>query len=57
MAEKKKEDSIRLSADAEKKSREISERESFVNKELDEALPALEKAKASVNGIKKDDLG
>jgi hypothetical protein len=42
MAEKKKEDSIKLSGEAEKKGKEIAERELVVNKELDEALPALE---------------
>jgi len=36
--------------------KEISTREANVNKELDEALPALENAKSCVSGIKKADL-
>ncbi|CAD8134930.1 unnamed protein product [Paramecium octaurelia] len=56
IAEKKKEDSTRLSSDAEKKAKEMEVRQSQVNKELNEALPALENAKQCVNSIKKDDL-
>ena len=55
-AEQKREGSIKLSSELEIKQGFIKERQAIVTQELDEAVPALEKAKQSVSSIKPQDL-
>ena len=55
-AEQKKENSIKFSQELETKQVYIKEKQIDVKKELDEALPALEKAQKNVSMIKPQSL-
>jgi len=55
-AEKRKEAAKRLSSELEKQQKEINARKDEVQRDLDEAEPALISAQASVKGIKRRDL-
>lgn len=56
IAEKRKEEAERMSAEVAKQEAEINQRKDLAQRDLDEAEPALRSAQASVRGIKKRDL-
>jgi dynein heavy chain 1, cytosolic len=56
VAERRKEEAVRISAEVKKQQNEINQRKELAQRDLDQAEPALKSAQASVRGIKKRDL-
>ena len=56
VAERRKEEAVRISGEVEKQQNEINRRKELAQRDLDQAEPALKSAQASVRGIKKRDL-